>query len=66
MSRKIRSNQRIIYWNAKAHTLIRSSVEPYDLGSVYETTAVDPNPRRKGWNSHAFVDSEVQRKGSNI
>lgn len=64
--RKNKADQHIINWNPNAHTLIRSSVEPYDLGPVYKTTAVDPNPRQKGWNSHAFVDSEVQRKGSNI
>lgn len=61
MPRKIRQNQRIIHWNPKAHTLIRSSVEPYDLGPVYKTTAVDPNPRRKGLNSRAVVDEQVQR-----
>ncbi|GAW63084.1 hypothetical protein Lacidipiscis_00266 [Ligilactobacillus acidipiscis] len=66
MPRKIRPNQRIIHWNPKTHTLIRSSVEPYDLGPVYKTTAVDPKPRRRGWNSHAFVDDRVQRKGSMI
>lgn len=63
MPRKIRPNQRIIHWNPKAHTLIRSSAEPYDLGPVYKINSVDQNSRWRGWNSHAFVDDQVQRKG---
>ena len=61
MPRKIRPNQRIIHWNPKAHTLIRSSVEPYDIGKEYNLNEVDPNHRKHGYNSHAVVDEQVQR-----
>ena len=62
MSRKkLASESRTINWNPYASTVKHGSREPYDLGSKYKPNAVDQNKRKRGYNSHAVVDEQVQR-----
>lgn len=46
MSKKIKPGQHIINWDPKAHTLIRSSAEPYVIGPEYEPTKVSQSKER--------------------
>lgn len=53
--------RRIIKWNPRASTRVRNCAEPYDLGPVYQPSKADPTHRKRGYNSHAVVDEQVQR-----
>lgn len=55
------NKNRIIYWNPQASTRVRECAEPYDFGPIYQPNEVDHNKRKRGYNSHAVVDEQVQR-----
>lgn len=61
MPKKIKADLREIVWNANAHTVVRSSQEPYDIKGPHEPNKVDPNHHKRGYNSHAVVDEQTQR-----
>lgn len=61
MSKKIRPGQRIIKWNEQASTRVRECAEPYDILEEYQPNKVDRGKRKRGYNSHAVVDEQVQR-----
>lgn len=66
MSKKIRPGQHVIVWNPRASTRVRSCAEPYEIRGEYNPNEVDPNHRKRGYNSHAVVDEQVQRSTDNV
>lgn len=52
---------RIIEWNPQASTRVRECAELYDIRAVYKPNKVDRGKRKRGYNSHAVVDEQVQR-----
>ena len=61
MEKKTKSDQHVIEWNEQASTRVRGCAEPYDIKAVYKPNKVDRNKRKRGYNSHAVVDEQVQR-----
>ena len=61
MTKKTRPGQHIIKWNEQASTRVRGCSEPYDIRAVYKPNKVDRSKRKRGYNSHAVVDEQVQR-----
>ena len=61
MTKKTRPSQHIIEWNEQASTRVRGCAELYDIKAEYKPNKVDRNKRKRGYNSHAVVDEQVQR-----
>lgn len=61
MRKKIRPGQHVIGWNEQASTRVRECAEPYDILEEYKPEKFDPRDRKRGYNSHAVVDEQVQR-----
>ncbi|GBG94960.1 hypothetical protein LFYK43_14190 [Ligilactobacillus salitolerans] len=46
MTKFVVGTQRVIKWNPHAHTVVRGSTEPYELGPIYELSEVDQSRRQ--------------------
>lgn len=53
--RKVTGRSRIINWDKNAHTVVRGSREPYNLGPIYKSDMVDQSSNKADLKNYKVI-----------